>query len=392
MNILYLCDEYPPCQHGGIGSVTQTLAREIVKKGHQVSVCGFYPYYRKAETFEEDQGVNIYRRFYGNKLLLKLSKRKFSGRVFNIERDFNEYTKFLKQFIKNNKIDIIETPDFNEAFWYSGPRFINFPDFGIPMVTKLHGSFSFLGHIKKERSYNKNIYEKELFLIQNSTKVLAISEFSKKIAEDIFNYHKDIKIINNGIPLTSSVRNDGNPINIVVFAGTLAEEKGILSLIIAWDKVISQIPSARLFLYGKGSVQIRKKMNSLISNNTSGSIRIKGFVTRAELSEIYRIASCSIFPSYIESFGMTPLESMQVGCPTIFTRRASGEEIISDGITGLLIDPDNIQEIANAIIKILSDKESAEEMGRRGAEMVKKRFDISVIADKHIEFYKSILY
>ena len=81
MNILYLCDEYPPCQHGGIGSVTQSLARELVSKGHKVSVCGFYPYYRTAAAYEEDFGVQAYRYFYGNWLLLKLSRHKYFGRI-----------------------------------------------------------------------------------------------------------------------------------------------------------------------------------------------------------------------------------------------------------------------------------------------------------------------
>ena len=63
MNILYLCDEYPPCTHGGIGAVVQNLAHELVLKGHNIYVCGFYPYYRKASVFEDDFGVKVYRRF-----------------------------------------------------------------------------------------------------------------------------------------------------------------------------------------------------------------------------------------------------------------------------------------------------------------------------------------
>jgi glycogen synthase len=43
MNILYICDEYPPGPNGGIGSVVQNLARELVKQGHKVYVVGLYP-------------------------------------------------------------------------------------------------------------------------------------------------------------------------------------------------------------------------------------------------------------------------------------------------------------------------------------------------------------
>jgi glycogen synthase len=81
MNILYLCDEYPPCQHGGIGTVTQSLARCLASKGHQVFVAGFYPYYRESKSKETDQGVKVYRIFYGSKTTLLFSKHRFFGKI-----------------------------------------------------------------------------------------------------------------------------------------------------------------------------------------------------------------------------------------------------------------------------------------------------------------------
>jgi len=391
MNILYLCDEYPPCQHGGIGTVTQNLARELVLKGHNVYVCGFYPYYRTASAFEDDFGVKVYRRFYGNKILLKLSRHEYLGRFLNIERHFNSYTKYLKEFIKKNEIEIIEIPDFNEAFRYTGPRFINFPDFGIPSIVKLHGTFSFFDHLEREQYLNDNIYRKEHFLIQNANLVLAISEFTKRVVKDIFDYPREISVIYNGINICESGSyKEEDDTKSVVFAGTLAEKKGVISLIKAWEIVISEIPTARLFLYGKCGKGVIEKVNKLVSGKAKASIELKGFVSRRMLLEIYRSASCAIFPSYAESFSMAPLESMQTGCPTIFTKRASGEELIKHELNGLLIDPDNIQEIATAIIKMLTDRKSAIEMGCRGSETVKKKFNISVIADQHINLYRSL--
>ena len=146
-----------------------------------------------------------------------------------------------------------------------------------------------------------------------------------------------------------------------------------------------------VLLYGKGDGETLAKIKKLVSDKTRGSVELKGYVNRDVLIGIYRTASCTIFPSYAESFGMAPLESMLAGCPTIFTERATGEEIITNGVTGLLIDPDNIQEIATAIIKMLSDRKSAIEMGRKGAELVKSKFNISIIADQHIALYESLI-
>jgi glycogen synthase len=392
VNILYLCDEYPPCQHGGIGTVTQTLAREIRKKGHQLIVCGFYPYYRTAREFEEDSGVKVFRRFYGNRLLLKISRNRYLGRFLNIENEFNSYKEFIKELIAEYKIDIIEMPDFNEIFHYTGPRFIHFPDFGIPVVVKLHGSYSFVNHTVAGLPLKKSIYEKEKYLIHNASKVLAVSKFSKNEAEKIFNYSKVISVIYNGISIDKSICYTAEPkTGIVIYAGTLAIQKGVLNLIKAWGTVVKKFPLAKLFLYGKGDSKTIEEIIRNIPENANGSVEIKGFIKRSLLPGIYSSASCAVFPSYVESFSLAPLESMLVGCPTIYTKRASGEELISNGINGLLIDPDNPEEIANAIIKMLGDRPSALRMGDNGAATVEEKYNISSIADEHLTFYTGLV-
>jgi glycogen synthase len=109
------------------------------------------------------------------------------------------------------------------------------------------------------------------------------------------------------------------------------------------------------------------------------------------LLEIYSKASCAIFPSYVESFGMAPLESMNTGCPTIYTKRASGPEIINNGINGLLVDPDDIQEIAKAITYMLTKRTSAKIIGDCGAKTVRDQFSISSIAKSHLIIYSDMI-
>ena len=64
---------------------------------------------------------------------------------------------------------------------------------------------------------------------------------------------------------------------------------------------------------------------------------------------------------------MAPIEAMVIGCPTIFTRRAAGNEIINEGCDGLLIDPDYLNEITDVIISMLTNRKSALQMGKNGA-------------------------
>ena len=123
----------------------------------------------------------------------------------------------------------------------------------------------------------------------------------------------------------------------------------------------------------------------------SNNIELKGFVLKEDLPFIYSNASCAVFPSYAESFSMAPMEAMAVGCPVIFTKRTSGPELITNGFDGLLVNPDNIQEIADAILFMLNNRLEAIEMGQKGYRRVKDFFNISFIADKHIEYYEYII-
>jgi len=392
MNILYLCDEYPPCQHGGIGTVTQTLARSLAKKGHTVVVAGFYPYYRKAVENENDNGVNVYRFFYGSKLLLQFSKRNFLGRFINIENQFNKYIIYLKKIIIENKIEIIESPDFLEAFRYSGPSMIQYPTFGIPFIVKLHGSYTIVNDYSKDNFGHANIQIKEQNLLNFANGLVAVSDSVKERVEERFRIFNKIYVLYNGVLVAKDIKYQPNLTkDNVVFAGTLSESKGVFNLIKAWDKVIQVRPSAQLLLYGKGSSITISAINKLIKYNIKSSIILMGYIEREHLPSIFANAACAIFPSFAETFGMAPIEAMATGCPTIFTKRTSGPEIIENGVDGLLIDPNDEQEIADAILMLLTNRELAFEIGQNGINKVRSNFDIDIIAEKHISFYEGFL-
>ena len=65
MNIMMLCDEYPPGRHGGIGTVVQLLARAYVRQGHKVIVAGLYDWGYGQEPVFEDKGVMVHRFRFG---------------------------------------------------------------------------------------------------------------------------------------------------------------------------------------------------------------------------------------------------------------------------------------------------------------------------------------
>src|SRR5579872_6869441 len=130
MNILFICNEYPPGKGGGIGSMTRVLARGLAMAGHTVLVAGLYvPGYGQAD-YEEDQGVKVWRKRspldvglikndYSLSDTIILKALKLTGVLrWDARRSVLAFHAFLIKLIEEHKVDIIEWPDFNEYFPY----------------------------------------------------------------------------------------------------------------------------------------------------------------------------------------------------------------------------------------------------------------------------------
>jgi glycosyltransferase involved in cell wall biosynthesis len=387
LNILYLCDEYPPCHHGGIGTVTQTLAREFVRRGHCTIVAGFYPHSRKAKSFEDDCGVLVHRFFYGSKLKLLLSKNQIIGRFINIEKEFNTYLKQVNELIEKYQIDLVELPDFSEAMYFGQFSSINYSKIKKPVIVKLHGTRSNISYTTTGQIRNKRIFDLEESLFKTASGVIAISNSIKTVSNKLYHIQIPLVTIPNGIALPEDIEYSEIDSETVIFAGTLDHNKGIFSLVKAWEIVRSKFPSLQLHLYGKGKDKFIKELGF----NLPESIKVKGFVTHQTLLRIYAQSALAVFPSYSESQGMAPIEAMSVGCPTIFTKRSTGPELIEDWKDGRLIDPDNIKEIADAICYFVQNRKAAKIIGNEGRKKIRNTYAIQEVMTRHLEFYQGIL-
>jgi glycosyltransferase involved in cell wall biosynthesis len=89
-----------------------------------------------------------------------------------------------------------------------------------------------------------------------------------------------------------------------------------------------------------------------------------GHVSDAELVALYQMATCLVFPSLYEGFGLPVLEAMSAGCPVITSRTSSLPEVAGDA--GLLVDPLDIEAIAQAIQKVLLDEGFRQKMIEKG--------------------------
>jgi glycosyltransferase involved in cell wall biosynthesis len=182
----------------------------------------------------------------------------------------------------------------------------------------------------------------------------------------------------------------------VVFAGTLTEKKGIVQLAHAWRFVRSECPYARLHVFGKdeiieGGKWMSDHIRQIIRDDIARSVTIHGHVSRSDLLKWYGRARVAVFPSFSETYGLAPFEAMACACPTIYTSRPPGPELLESGRHAILVDPGSPIELANGIISLLRNDQLADTVGRAGQDIVRKKYCVEALLSKNIECYSDCI-
>lgn len=376
LRIGLVCNEYPPGPHGGIGSATQLLARALVAAGHRVRVIGMYPARYPAPDHEDDQGVEVYR--------LRRSGSRFDwpGARYRLYRA-------IAAWAARGEIDLIEVPDWEG--WAAG-----WPRLPVPVVARLNGTTAYFA-AELERPANRTASSLERASLLRADFWCSVSAYTAERTQKLFHLRRGPHaILHNFVESRPAPSFENRIDGRVLYTGTLTPKKGIISLIRAWPKVCAACPQAELHVYGKdGRTDAGESMRSYLERQLNGrigrSVHFHGHSGRAMVLEGLECAHAAVFPSYAEAFALAPLEAMACGCPTIYSRRGSGAELIGDGRHGLLVDPDQPDEIAAAIVAVLRDGKLAGRLGEAGKQRVAERFSIGSALPDNVAFYRSCI-
>jgi len=97
-----------------------------------------------------------------------------------------------------------------------------------------------------------------------------------------------------------------------------------------------------------------------------------------------------MLPSRSESFGLSALEALSCSVPVIGTKNGGLPEVVEDGSCGILVDPDNVDAISDAALKLLSDKKTRAKMSINARERA-LLFDSNVIVPEYLDYYNEVL-
>jgi phosphatidylinositol alpha-mannosyltransferase len=200
---------------------------------------------------------------------------------------------------------------------------------------------------------------------------IAVSEAARSYVSNY--YPGEYVIIPNGIDLNqfgSHVpslpwRQDEQP--TILFVGRLEPRKGFKYLLHAFPYVRRAIPNARLIVVGAYSREDKESYVMWVRQNNVRGVRFVGQVSEEDLPRYYR--SCDVFcaPSTgFESFGIILLEAMASGVPIVASDITGYRQVLRHGEEGLLVEPENEQALAQALVVLLQDPHRRRQMGLRG--------------------------
>lgn len=345
--------QYPP-HIGGVAAHMNSLAKELVKKGHEVYVITYPHKDLKKGEITNIEGVNVIGTSGVNIPGLR-------GAMF--ERNAE---KALKKLVKEENIDIIHGH-------YLFPPGLVSVNVGQKTNTKTyvtaHGSDMFRVYAKS-KSMQKAIKK----VLKKADVVLAVSNALKDeiIATNVEGIVEKTKIHWNSVDINkfkeeseekikeSQFKKDlFNEFNIdsnkptILFVGNIVKAKNI-NLLIEAKKLLKT--DCNLLIVGDGVLlkDLKDKVAKDIKNNKINNVYFTG--ARKDVEKIIPTTDLLVLPSFTESFGLVLLEALACGKPVIGSNIGGIKEIITEDV-GLLINPNDKEDLANAIDKILTDKE-----------------------------------
>lgn len=254
----------------------------------------------------------------------------------------------------------------------------------------------------------KSPWEKPRLALRRAARVLAVSRFTARLVEEVGVAAERIEIVHPGCdtelfrPLEprSDFRQkllgaDAKQ-HVILSVGNLVPRKGHDMVICGLPRIVSRFPGVRYLIVGDGPHRVALESLAL-AKGVRDHVVFAGRISGEELPEIYALADVFAMPSRqrldasdVEGFGLVFLEAASCGKPVVGGRSGGIEDAVVDGATGLLVDPESPEGIADALAQILADPAQASRLGEQGRARVVKEFTWSRVAQRVREIFEAI--
>ena len=181
----------------------------------------------------------------------------------------------------------------------------------------------------------------------------------------------------------------GAPRGYFLYAGTLEPRKNLELLLDGWERLRRDRPEAALPLLVAGPEGWKQRaLEARIESLAPAGVRRLGRLPFAELRAVVRAATAFVYPSLYEGFGLPVAEAMACGVPVVTSTSSSLPEVAGDA--GLGVHPDDFEELAAALERLVTEPGLAAELGRRGIERA-RRFSWDDAAARLAGVFRAVL-
>jgi len=170
---------------------------------------------------------------------------------------------------------------------------------------------------------------------------------------------------------------------LAVYSGRLQPEKRVEQIISIWDQILGEEKEAGLVIVGTGPEESR------LHEMAGKGIRFIGAVE--DVSPYLKAADIYVLPSSTEGLSNSLLEAMACGLPVIATNVGGAPDLISQGVSGILIHPDAPDELFNALLHLLHNDNLRKQYGERARQIVVDRYDLPKMAERMRNLYDDLL-
>ena len=393
---------------GGAFTVVQNQAIELRKRGHDVSI--FTTTEEGGDGWVEEDGVKICR--------IKIKKPNYFVRSYLSLFSFRinkEFKKFLNEFrpdivhfhalFYHLPLSLIKLAKKTGAGVFLTAHDVMLIHYGklMPKNGKYIYKITFLDHLKEAgKTYNpfRNLVIHHY--LKYVDKIFAVSNALKKVLE--INGIKNIEVIYNGINPSDwqvdleKLKNFKIKYNlfdkkVIFFGGRITgKAKGGEQILRAVALVRKEIENIILLVTSEKNKHIEQMKELAKKLNIEKSVIFTNFLKGDDLRAAYHSSNICVCPSLcFETFGMGNLEAMACKKPVISTFFGGPSEVVINGKTGYLVNPNNIKLMAEKILDLLKNPQKAKQFGEAGYQRAKIQFPLSRQIDELLKYYQKFL-
>ena len=397
LRLCLLSRAYPPNQYEGVGRLTNLMARGLFECGHTVHVV--------------TQGERDLVSFYDGAYVHQVPQASRYGRY----RPFTKlYTSLnhchavhdkIKRLQLNDGIQIVDSP----LWLYDG--LITAIEGKIPVVVRLVTALKQIADLQNLTDKDTQLaVNMEETLLERATHLLPNTQATMRKVEKCTispSIQRIIRLCRMGLCQWMMKRYGRLTFQAppekftVLYLGRLEKRKGIRDLFDAIPAVLQAVPNAEFIIAGADNsardgfldqhsmdyaTYFHKTYPTLASH-----VSFLGQVSEEKLHQLYQTCDLFVAPSLYESFGLIYIEAMNYAKPVIGCRAGGIPEVVDDGVTGKLVDPNAPAQLAEAIISFLKNPKQLYEMGTAGRQQLMERFTYVQMAKQYAAVYRKVI-